>query len=79
VPDRDPVHRRLRRQRIGQQHQQLGSAAQRFAPEAPSKPAPGRAVPVAPRRAVPHLGFQAIIALEDLDPDLLADLDELDT
>jgi hypothetical protein len=31
------------------------------------------------RTLATSLGFQAVIALEDLDPDLLADLDELDT
>jgi hypothetical protein len=39
----------------------------------------GRDVPVALHRAITQLGFKATTALEDLDPDLPADLDELDT
>jgi hypothetical protein len=55
--------------------QTLEDALQRFAPEVPGKPVQGRDVPVALHRAITQLGFRATIALEDLDPDLLADLD----
>jgi hypothetical protein len=53
-------------------------ALQRFAPEVPSKPVPSRAVPIALHCAASHLEFKTTIALEDLNPDLLAGLDELD-
>jgi hypothetical protein len=53
-------------------------ALRRFAPEAPHEAVPGRDVPVALRRSVKQLGFEAAVALEDLGPNLLADLDESD-
>jgi hypothetical protein len=53
-------------------------ALQRFAPEVPSKPIPNCAVPDALDRTATQLEFKATIAQEDLDPDLLADVDELD-
>ena len=50
----------------------------RFAAEVPRKPVQGRHVPVALRRAITQLALMATIALENLDPDVLADLDGFD-
>jgi nucleoside-diphosphate-sugar epimerase len=52
-------------------------ALHRFAPDVPRRPVPGRDVPVALHRAAAQLDFKATTALEDINPDLLADLDEL--
>ena len=57
--------------------QETEEALERLAPEVPRKPVPGRDVPVTLHRAVSLLGFAATLALEDLDPEHLADLDEL--
>jgi nucleoside-diphosphate-sugar epimerase len=56
--------------------QNTDDALERFAPGVPRERVPGRDVPVNLHRARAHLGFKASIALEDLGPDLLADLDE---
>jgi nucleoside-diphosphate-sugar epimerase len=57
--------------------QDTEEALRRLSPGVPRDPVPGRDVPVALHRAAALLGFTATVALEDLDPDLLADLDEL--
>jgi nucleoside-diphosphate-sugar epimerase len=57
--------------------QDTEEALQRVAPAVPRKPVPGRDVPVGLHRATTQLGFTAATALEDLDPELLADLDEV--
>jgi hypothetical protein len=57
--------------------QDTEAALQRVAPAVPRKPVPGRDVPVGLHRATTQLGFTAATALEDLDPELLADLDEV--
>jgi nucleoside-diphosphate-sugar epimerase len=57
--------------------QDTEEALQRVAPTVPRKPVPGRDVPVALHRAAAQLGFAATTALEDLGPDLLADLGDL--
>jgi nucleoside-diphosphate-sugar epimerase len=51
-------------------------ALNRFAPDVPRTPTPGRDIPVCLNRAVAQLEFTATLALEDLGPDLLADLDD---
>jgi nucleoside-diphosphate-sugar epimerase len=53
-------------------------ALQRLAPDVPRTPVSGRDAPVALHRAASQLAFKAALALEDLDPALLADLDNLD-
>jgi nucleoside-diphosphate-sugar epimerase len=58
--------------------QDTEEALQRFAHAVPRNPIHGRSVPVALHRAQSQLQFTATTALEDLNPDLLADLDELD-
>jgi hypothetical protein len=50
----------------------------RCAPEVPRGPISGRDVPVALHRAASQLEFTATLAVEDLDPALLADLDDLE-
>jgi nucleoside-diphosphate-sugar epimerase len=57
--------------------QRTEDALNRFAPAVPRTPTPGRDVPVCLDRAASQLEFKAILALEDLDPNLLADLDDL--
>lgn len=58
--------------------QDTDEALQRSAPEVPRDRVPGRDVPVDLHRADSLLGFKATMALEDLGPELLADLDHLD-
>jgi nucleoside-diphosphate-sugar epimerase len=58
--------------------QDTEDALQRVVPTVPRKPVAGRDVPVALHRAAAQLGFAATTALEDLGPDLLADLGDLD-
>jgi nucleoside-diphosphate-sugar epimerase len=53
-------------------------ALQRLAPGVPRTPVPGRDVPIGLHRAAAQLEFKASLALEDLDPALLADLDNLE-
>jgi nucleoside-diphosphate-sugar epimerase len=53
-------------------------ALRRSAPAVPRTPVAGRDVPVVLHRAVSQLEFKAGLALEDLDPTLLADLDDLE-
>ncbi len=57
--------------------QQTEDALRRFAPTVPREFVPDRVVPVRLDRAESLLEFHATVFLEDLDPDLLADLDEL--
>jgi hypothetical protein len=57
--------------------QDTEEALQRVAPAVPRKLVLGRDVPVALHRAAAQLGFAATTALEDLGPELLADLDEV--
>lgn len=52
-------------------------ALRRFAPTVPRETVPGRLVPVTLDRAASLLEFRATVFLEDMDPELLADLDEL--
>lgn len=59
--------------------QETDEALRRIAPQAPRDAVHGRDVPVLLHRAVSQLEFTATVALEDIDPDLLADLDELAT
>ena len=53
-------------------------ALQRCAPDVPRAPVCGRDVPVTLHRAASQLAFTATLALEDLNPALLADLDDLE-
>jgi nucleoside-diphosphate-sugar epimerase len=53
-------------------------ALQRLAPGVPRTPVPGRDVPVGLHRAASQLEFKATLALEDVNPALLADLDNLE-
>jgi hypothetical protein len=53
-------------------------ALKRCAPDVPRAVVSGRDVPVTLHRAASQLEFTATLALEDLDPDLLADLDDLE-
>lgn len=57
--------------------QATDDALNRFAPDVPRATIPGRQVPICLDRATAQLGFKAMLALEDIDPDLLADLDEV--
>jgi len=57
--------------------QDTDEALQRTAPDVLRKPVPGRDVPVVLDRAAVQLGFTATTLLEDIDPALLADLDDL--
>jgi nucleoside-diphosphate-sugar epimerase len=58
--------------------QTTDEALKRCAPEVPRGPISGRDVPVALHRAASQLEFTATLAVEDLDPALLADLDDLE-
>jgi nucleoside-diphosphate-sugar epimerase len=57
--------------------QDTEEALRRSAPDVPRTPVPGRTVPVTLDRAAAQLGFKATTLLEDIDPALLADLDDL--
>jgi nucleoside-diphosphate-sugar epimerase len=57
--------------------QTTDDALARVAPGVPRTPVPGRDVPVVLDRAAAQLKFAATTVLEDLDPALLADLDDL--
>ncbi len=57
--------------------QATDDALNRFAPDVPRATIPGRQVPICLDRATTQLSFKAMLALEDLDPNLLADLDEI--
>jgi nucleoside-diphosphate-sugar epimerase len=58
--------------------QDTDEALRRVAPGVARAPVPGRDVPVVLDRAAVQLGFKATTLLEDIDPALLADLDDLD-
>jgi nucleoside-diphosphate-sugar epimerase len=58
--------------------QDTEDALARYAPSVPRTAVAGRDVPVTLHRAAVQLEFKATIALEDLGPTLLADLDELE-
>lgn len=58
--------------------QTTADALARYARGVPTAAVPGRDVPVRLDRARELLGFRASVFLEDVDPDLLADLDHLD-
>jgi nucleoside-diphosphate-sugar epimerase len=58
--------------------QDTDDALRRAAPDVPRALVPGRDVPVVLDRAAVQLGFKATVFLEDIDPALLADLDDLD-
>jgi nucleoside-diphosphate-sugar epimerase len=58
--------------------QDTDEALRRTAPDVPRKLVPGRDVPVVLDRAAVLLGFKATTLLEDIDPALPADLDDLD-
>ena len=59
--------------------QDTNDALRRHAPDVPTRPVPGREVPVDLTRAKTQLGFTATRTLEDINPDLLADLDNMPT
>jgi nucleoside-diphosphate-sugar epimerase len=57
--------------------QDTEEALRRSAPDVPRTPVPGRDVPITLDRAAAQLGYKATTLLEDIDPALLADLDDL--
>ncbi len=58
--------------------QATDEALQRFAPDVPRARIAGREIPVMLHRATTQLEFKATLALEELHPALLADLDDLE-